>query len=143
MGRNIITGIGNIIHQNNFFSKDEDKVRLTDFFASQVSNNNIYNTEYNYSSIKNCDTAFNFPFVTKTMILDIIKNIKIDTANGPDNISNIFIKKTKNTLYLAYEYIFNYSFIHGVYPTQWKESCWTPLYKKGSKFNGKITDQYL
>ncbi len=58
----------------------------------------------------------------------------MDTANGPDNLSNIFIKKTKNNLYSAYIYIFNYSFIHGVYPLKWKESYWTPLHKKGSKY---------
>ncbi len=54
------------------------------------------------------------------------------TANGPDNISNLFIKNTKDTLLIPLHYIYNYSLLHGVYPEQWKYSPWTPLHKKGS-----------
>ena len=66
------------------------------------------------------------------MIENIINKLNTNTANGPDNISNKFIKEAKNSLLIPLEYIFNYSLIHGVYPKQWKKSNWTPLHKRDS-----------
>ncbi len=100
--RNIKSGIGNIIYQNKIYTKDEDKAEIIgNYFSSQVNNDgNNYNTEYNYQTINNFNTRYTFPFVNKNIIFEIIKNLKIDTASGPDNISNLFIKKNQKILYI-------------------------------------------
>ncbi len=77
---------------------------------------------------------YSFPEITKSMIHNILKNLNIHTANGPDNISNIFLKETKDSLLIPLEYILNYSVLHEVYPKQWKISNWTPLCKRDSPY---------
>ena len=134
--RTMKANIGNIIYNKKIYKNDKDKVRIIgDYFPDQVTNDNNYydnNINYNNNSLKN--TQYKFPEITKNMIEQILRNINIHTANGPDNISNIFLKNTKNSLLIPLEYIFNYSLIHGVYPKKWKISNWTPLHKKDSPF---------
>ncbi len=132
--RKIKTNIGDIIYKKKIYTKDQDKVRIIgDYFADQVTSDNglhDINIDYSHNFISN--TKYTFPEVTKSMIDTIIKNLNINTANGPDNISNKFIKETKDCLLIPLQYIFNYSLLHGVYPKQWKLSNWTPLHKKDS-----------
>ncbi len=134
--RKIKANIGDIIYNRKIYKNDKDKVRIIgDYFAEQVTNNdNCYdnNIEYNTNFIKNL--KYSFPTITKNMIEQILNNLDIHTANGPDNISNIFLKKTKESLLIPLEYILNYSLLHGEYPSQWKISNWTPLHKKDSPY---------
>ena len=130
--RKIKSNIGDIIYNKKIYKDDKDKVRIIgDYFAEQVSlNNEPYDTHF--TTVNNTANKFIFPEISQLMIYNIIKNINIHTASGPDKISNIFIKKTIETIIVPLNYIFNYSIIHGKYPKQWKISNWTPLHKKDS-----------
>ncbi len=134
--RKMKSNIGDIIYNKRIYKNDKDKVRIIgDYFADQVTNDdNCYDNNINYSNNSLKNTQYKFPEVTKNMIEQILRNINIHTANGPDNISNIFLKNTKNSLLIPLEYIFNYSLIHGVYPKKWKISNWTPLHRKDSPY---------
>ncbi len=154
----IKTNVGDIISNKKIYENDKDKVRIIgDYFAEQVTTETgEHNLNINYNLQFTSNNKYEFPHVTKNMILNIIKAINIHTASGPDNISNIFIKETKEEIIIPLEYIFNYSFIHAVYPKQWKISHWTPLHKKDSIYKrenyrpislcnnlGKILDKIL
>ncbi len=132
--RKMKTNIGDIIYNKRIYKNDKDKVRIIgDYFAEQVTSHSGFhdlNVNYNLNFITN--NKYEFPFITKSMIENIIKGINIHTATGPDKISNIFIKETKDEIIVPLEYIFNYSLIHAKYPKQWKISHWTPLHKKDS-----------
>ncbi len=132
--RKIKTNIGDILYKRKIYKDDKDKVRIIgDYFAEQVTTENgNYDVNIKYTTNYLTHNIYSFPYVTKNMIEEIIKNIDIHTATGPDNISNIFIKQSCKNLLIPLEYIFNYSLIHGVYPKQWKISNWTPLHKKDS-----------
>ena len=137
--RKMKANVGDIIFQRKIYKNDKDKVRIIgDYFAEQVtSDDGYYKVDINYSNNFITPYKYTFPMVTKTMIKDQIKNINIHTATGPDNISNIFIKETGESLLLPLGYIFNYSLLHGTYPQQWKLSHWTPLHKKDSIYKRK------
>ncbi len=132
--RKIKPNIGDIIYNKKIYKNDKDKVRIIgDYFAEQVTTEDgTYNNNINYDGNFIHNNKYDFPTVTKNMIDTVIKKLNTDTANGPDNISNKFIKETKDSLLIPLEYIFNYSLIHGIYPNQWKISNWTPLHKKDS-----------
>ncbi len=134
--RKIKSNIGDIIYNKKIYKKDSDKVRiLGDYFGEQVLNDNgIYDTTNDYSVLPTQLFNYEFPYITKDMVLDNIKKINIHTATGPDKISNIFLKKTGHILNIPLHYIFNYSLIHSVYPKQWKLSHWSPIYKRDSRF---------
>ncbi len=133
--RKLKANIGDILYKRKIYKDDKDKVRIIgEYFADQVTNESgIYNITTTYNNNYLTHTKYSFPTITKNMIEDIIKNLNIHTATGPDNISNIFIKETCKNLIIPLEYIFNYSLIHGVYPKLWKISHWTPrIHKKDS-----------
>ncbi len=134
--RKIKSSIGDIIYNRKIYKKDSDKVRiLGDYFGEQVTTENgIYDNENDYSTLPTKQYQYNFPFITDNIVLDIIKNINIHTATGPDKISNIFIKNTGNILCKPLTYIFNYCLLHSVYPYQWELSHWSPIHKKESRF---------
>ncbi len=126
------TNIGDIIYKRRIYKHDKDKVRIIgDYFAEQVTlDDGVYNINLDYTTNFISNNIYTFPMVTKYKIKELIKNVNIHTASGPDNINNI--KETCDSLIIPLEYIFNYSLIHGVYPKQWKISNWTPLHKKDS-----------
>ncbi len=134
--RKLKANIGDIIYNRKIYKNDKDKVRIIgDYFAEQVTNdNNYYDNSINYSNNSLKNTQYKFPEITKNMIEQILITIKIHTANGPDNISNIFLKRIKDFLSIPLTYILNYSLLHGVYPKQWKISNWTPLHKNDSPY---------
>ncbi len=134
--RKIKPNIGDIIYNRKIYKNDKDKVRIIgDYFAEQVTTDDgIHNINVQYKEKFITNNKYEFPYVTKNMIDNIIKNLDINTANGPDNISNKFIKETDESLLVPLEYIFNYSLIHGIYPDQWEISNWTPLHKRDSLY---------
>ncbi len=144
--RKIKSNIGDIIHNKKIYKNDKDKVRIIgDYFAEQVTTDNGFydnKVDYNDYFIHN-NSKYDFPYVTKSLIDNIIKNLNINTANGPDNISNKFIKETKDSLLIPLEYIFNYSLIHGTYPNQWMISIGVLYIKKIHFIRKKIIDQFL
>lgn len=62
-----------------------------------------------------------------------IDEIDVDKAPGPDSISPIILKKTKDTICGPLTILFNRSLADGIFPTVWKISHVIPIYKKGDK----------
>ncbi|PZC86734.1 hypothetical protein B5X24_HaOG206296 [Helicoverpa armigera] len=66
-------------------------------------------------------------------IADIIRNLKIDSTPGPDQLTVHLLSKCLNSFIKPITHIFNLSLETGVFPDSWKTASVTPIYKTGPK----------
>ena len=64
------------------------------------------------------------------VILDKLDEFKV---SSPDNVPSIFYKRLSSIISLPLSILFNKSLREGVYPSAWKISNVTPVYKSGKK----------
>ncbi len=81
------------------------------------------------------NTTFAFQEVTDTEVLDIIKGLKAKKSAGHDNISNNLIKSVLVDIYTEITFVINYCLQNEYFPSMWKVSRVTPLFKKGDRTN--------
>ncbi len=72
---------------------------------------------------------------TEDEVLNVLKSLKVDKANGPDNISNRLLKETAHSIAKPLSELFNSSLASGTFPHQWKQANVVPVYKKNDKQN--------
>ena len=75
--------------------------------------------------------------INQKTILDIINNINVNKAHGPDNISGHMIELCGENITLPLSIIFNNIMNTGIFPSIWKTANVTPIYKKENKQNAK------
>ncbi len=73
-------------------------------------------------------------------VYNILSELDTTKATGPDNISNIFLKKCAISLAKPLCQIFNLSIKTGTFPTKWKLANVTPVFK--NKGDHKLCDFY-
>jgi hypothetical protein len=73
--------------------------------------------------------------VTPAHVRDQIKNLRADSAPGPDGISPRVLKELKVEVSISLSIIFNKSLTETVVPADWKLGNVTPIYKKSPKGN--------
>lgn len=106
---------------------------LNDFFVRSIgvlnssceSRIDIYAmTEYNKNN-------FYWNYVTLTTISNVLRRTSSRTkdATGSDRISPRLIKLVLPYIMPAIEHIFNYSFMNGIFPSQWKSTIVCPIPK--------------
>ena len=66
-------------------------------------------------------------------ILDILKNLKVDKAPGPDGIQPRVLSELKSGLVTPLRLIFEKSLEEKYVPKDWKEATIVPIFKKGRK----------
>ena len=66
-------------------------------------------------------------------VLEILGNLKLGKAAGPDGISTTFLSKCKHLIARPLTIIYNKSLTEGIVPQDWKSANVTPLFKKGSR----------
>jgi len=66
-------------------------------------------------------------------VKDKIRDLKQDSAPGPDGITPLLLKELSADAAPALAAIFNKSLEEGIVPADWKEANVTPIFKKGSK----------
>ena len=71
--------------------------------------------------------------ITEQDVIDILANLNINKANGPDEISHRMLKETRFSICTPLSIIFNRSMQENIFPELWKESNVMPLFKKGDK----------
>ena len=94
----------------------------------------IYKLENNLNFAEN-DTKLKNITIYPNDVEKAIDSIKTDCSPGPDNIHPLFIKKCKQFFIDPLTHIFNLSIKSGIYPSNWKISYITPVYKAGDKTN--------
>ena len=71
--------------------------------------------------------------ITSEQISNILLDLKVNKAHGPDDISIKMIKLCGNDLCIPLKLIFNNILETGIFPNQWKKANVTPVHKKDSK----------
>ena len=71
--------------------------------------------------------------ITQQSILDIIKSLNVNKAEGPDKISGRMIELCGDKITLPLSIIFVNIINTGIFPTLWKSGNVTPIHKKDSK----------
>ena len=71
--------------------------------------------------------------IDQRLILDIIKNINVNKAHGPDDISGRMIELCGVNITVPLSIIFNNILTTGIFPILWKSANVTPVFKKESK----------
>ena len=108
------------------------KVKLfNNYFLDQCKPNNNDSTLPSFIQI----TPSNLVNITinQRLILDIIKNLNVNNAHGPDNISGRMIELCGENITLPLNIIFKNIIDTGIFPTVWKSANVTPVHKKDSK----------
>ncbi len=78
--------------------------------------------------------------IDEEQVYKLLRNLDTTKATGPDNISNIFLKRCAQGLCKPLSKIFNLSLKTGTFPTKWKLANVTPIFK--NKGNNKLCNYY-
>lgn len=65
----------------------------------------------------------------------VLRNLDINKGAGPDMIPNNILKFLSSSLAVPLQYIFNNSLATGKFPSIWKDSFVTPIFKSGDRDN--------
>ncbi|XP_078621296.1 uncharacterized protein LOC144887771 [Branchiostoma floridae x Branchiostoma japonicum] len=66
-------------------------------------------------------------------VLTVLQSLQVNKAPGPDGIPNRLLKEAAPEICDSLRCLFNNSLATGLFPTEWKQSNLTPVYKKGDK----------
>ena len=78
-------------------------------------------------------TSFSFTPVQDSYIKRILSTIKINKATGADGISPRLLKLAGPRIFSSLTKLINQCIVSGSWPTDWKTSIVSPIYKKGSE----------
>ncbi len=70
---------------------------------------------------------------TKITVYKVLKKLKTNKANGPDNISNRILLNTAEVISESLAVLLNSLFQIGTFPIQWKRANVIPVYKRKNK----------
>jgi hypothetical protein len=104
---------------------------LNDYF---VSVSNVDDRDVNLPSIElKTDVILNDFNISEQDIKDVLNNLIINKASGPDEVSHRMLKQTLNTICKPLCTLFNRSIKENIFPSSWKKANVMPLFKKGNK----------
>ena len=110
----------------------KDKIKLfNDYFLEQckpIMNGSVLPI-FNLITNSKLDSIV----ISRNLILDIIKNINVNKAHGPDDITGRMIMLCGDNIVIPLSIIFDNILITGIFPKLWKYANVTPTHKKDSK----------
>lgn len=109
---------------SNLFAKNFESVYEK---ASLISAPNSEHREGNFCNLIN--------LINESDVSDLISKLDIYKGAGPDQIPNSFVKKLNLSLTTPLTLLFNKSINQAVFPTRWKESFISPIFKSGDAAN--------
>ena len=66
-------------------------------------------------------------------VQDLLSSLKVKTSTGPDGISSHTLRNTAPSVAPSLQVLFNYSLSTGCFPSSWKLSNITPIFKSRDK----------
>jgi hypothetical protein len=69
--------------------------------------------------------------VSQADVLEVLLNLNVNKAYGPDGMSPIFLKNCAEIITPSLTILFNLSLDHGYFPQDWKQANVVPIFKKG------------
>ena len=116
-------------HFNSYFYTIAEKIR------SQIPNISfdLSNLENFVKSQKNHNVEFSIPVITSMQVIKIIMKISLYKACGIIKIGGRVLRIAAPAVASSITRIINMSFSTGKFPTRWKTSVVTPLFKSGTE----------
>lgn len=115
---------------DSYTNSDEEKADvLNSFFVSQTHLDDIHREplaeveRLTHIGLRHLD-------VSPNEVCDVLSNLEVGKAAGPDGINNIVLKHCATQLSVPLSRLFNLSLSSGIFPGTWKEANVTPIYKK-------------
>ena len=115
-----------------FAEKDIDKANmLNDYFCSQavVNDSNKPLPQHTFT----CNSRLKSITISQQYVRDVLNNLNVTKASGPDLISPRLLKECATILSKPLSIIFNRSLLQGYFPSNWKDANVTAIYKKADK----------
>ncbi len=134
-GAKVKSAIPTLVNGNTYYSTNIEKAEhFADYFAEQCSlpdpPDGYAFPPINYlTNERLTDVYFDVPTVW-----DIMRKLNPGKASGPDKISYRFLKECAHSLARPFCLLFQRSLNDGIFPTLWKLSHISPVYKKAEKF---------
>lgn len=72
-------------------------------------------------------------FISYPGVVSMLLNLKTKSSCGPDNLSNVFLKRYAESVAKFLVIIFRISLLHGHLPSDWRVARVVPVYKKGDR----------
>ena len=113
------------------FSNQEKANCLNEYFAS-ISTVDDSNAELPNFSVKTNSSLSIFE-IKEAEIEEIILNLNLNKATGPDLISHKMLRATVSTVSKPLSILFNRSITEGIFPNCWKVANVVPIFKKGER----------
>ena len=110
--------------------KREMADELNTFFAAVFTEENLNNIPV---KAPETDKSFCDSKITEAKIIEKIKNLKENSAAGPDGVGPKFLKTTMREIAKPLCIVFKLSLSTGEVPRDWKHARVTPIFKKGPK----------
>jgi hypothetical protein len=82
-----------------------------------------------------CNNKLEVLETSESDVLKLLSKINIYKSSGSDGLNNIILRKCAHTLCKPFTKIFNYCLLQGVFPSKWKVSNVSPVFKNGDKQN--------
>ena len=103
---------------------------LGDFFSSVFVRDNDSPDKVNENT---ADTKDLLITVNRSTVMNKLKHLKVDKAQGPDDIHPAVLRNCAQSVSWPLAIIFQKSLTEGVLPTDWKLATVVPIFKKGNK----------
>jgi hypothetical protein len=109
---------------------------ISNLFASRFQKNYVPDfTSGNTSNLDHILRRFDIISdisLTENEIFKVLLNLNPNKGAGPDDIPPAFLINCAESLVKPLHFIFNRSLATGIFPSKWKKSFSTPIYKSGS-----------
>ena len=122
--------IPEVIRNNSSISSDNfvKANMFNKYFFEQFSNTSTYNNAIDFTN----DDAYNIDF-SCTRIKNLLDNINVNKAPGPDGIHGNVLKFCSMSLCRPLFIILELCYNTGIIPSEWKSVNIVPIYKQGDK----------
>lgn len=133
------SNIPSIVHLGDRSAQNKkDSTNLfANFFSSVYEKHNTILNLDKFSHLRNFDLNLNSWYISESEILNMLDSINVKSGTGPDGIPPLFLKSCKLVLVKPLHYLFNLSLSEGNFPSIWKKSYISPIFKSGDKNNIK------
>ena len=126
--------IPSIVDNGNIYSDTKDKAEVLNSFFSSVSQI-LDNPPPLPPLSENIPSSLNNIYITENDVIDILSQLKLSKASGPDGINHTILKQGRTCLAKPLSLLFNMSLQEKRYPCAWKKSNVIPLFKKSDSSN--------